>query len=173
MMNSGSLAHPEKPTADLIQILQFRATDGSIFALPTASAIEILQISVDRIVPIPHLPPAVLGIHNWRGEMLWVADLANMLALDGRICPLSTERSILVIGNDTTNRLERLCLGLLVAEVLEIEWHPRSRFTERVDGDLSYKSFLAGTIDLVDRDERLLLLDGRSILANSHLHAEI
>ena len=40
---------------------------------------ELVNILVDRVVPMPHLPPAVMGVYNWRGEILWIVDLAMLL----------------------------------------------------------------------------------------------
>jgi positive phototaxis protein PixI len=42
---------------------------------------EILTLSLSQIVPMFEMPPWVMGVHNWRGEVLWVIDLNHFLGL--------------------------------------------------------------------------------------------
>ena len=42
---------------------------------------ELMNIPIDRVVPMPHLPSAVMGVYNWRGEILWIVDFSRLLGL--------------------------------------------------------------------------------------------
>ena len=52
---------------------------GEAYAYPVTHALEILQ--VPPIVPVPSVPPAVLGIINFRGQILSVTTIHGLLGL--------------------------------------------------------------------------------------------
>ena len=52
---------------------------GEAYAYPVAHALEVLQ--VPPIVPVPGVPPAVLGIINFRGQILSVTTIHGLLGL--------------------------------------------------------------------------------------------
>jgi positive phototaxis protein PixI len=47
--------------------------------LSTQYLTEIWSLQLPQIVPIPATPAAVMGIGNWRGEVLWLLDLGCFL----------------------------------------------------------------------------------------------
>jgi positive phototaxis protein PixI len=47
--------------------------------LPALQLLEILAVSIDEIVPIAGMPAAVMGVCNWRGEVLWLLDFSLQL----------------------------------------------------------------------------------------------
>ncbi len=52
---------------------------GEAYAYPVAHALEVVQ--VPPIVPVPGVPPAVLGIINFRGQILSVTTIHGLLGL--------------------------------------------------------------------------------------------
>jgi len=52
---------------------------GEAYAYPVAHALEVLH--VPPIVPVPGVPPAVLGIINFRGQILSVTTIHGLLGL--------------------------------------------------------------------------------------------
>lgn len=46
--------------------------------LPLQQLTEVLSISENQMMPMPHMPAWMMGIYNWRGEILWVADLGYL-----------------------------------------------------------------------------------------------
>ena len=54
---------------------------GEAYALAVAHALEILE--VPTIVPLPGVPPSVLGIINFRGQILSVTTIHRVLGLAG------------------------------------------------------------------------------------------
>ena len=47
--------------------------------LPTQQLLEIVKVSLSQITAIAGLAPSVMGIYNWRGDVIWVVDLASLL----------------------------------------------------------------------------------------------
>lgn len=50
--------------------------------LPLNSTAEVISVTLGEICPIPGIPPAVLGVVNQRGKLLWVMELSDLLGLD-------------------------------------------------------------------------------------------
>jgi positive phototaxis protein PixI len=130
----------------------------------------LVKIQIDLVVPIPHLPPAVIGVYNWRGEILWIADLARLLGL--------TDRSIdrhhrqfqptIVITKTTGN--ESKTIGFVVDEISEIEWCQ----TELIfDGFQPQQLQWVKGYGISATGEKLAILDGQKIIDRADLHAEI
>lgn len=70
-------AHPEAhPEAQFLQI----TLNGDLpLLLPGGNLVEIMKLAIGQVMPMFHMAPWVMGIYNWRGEMLWVADLGHFL----------------------------------------------------------------------------------------------
>lgn len=49
--------------------------------LPLDSTAEVITVTLGQICPIPGVPPAVLGVVNQRGRLLWVLELSDLLGL--------------------------------------------------------------------------------------------
>ncbi len=61
------------------RFLSFSITAQIQGMLPTEQLAEILSLSPGQIAPIPDMPPAVMGVCNWRGGILWLMDLGDLL----------------------------------------------------------------------------------------------
>lgn len=59
--------------------VQLRQSVGVV--LPLESTAEVLSLTLGEICPIPGVPPAVLGVVNQRGKLLWVLELSDLLGL--------------------------------------------------------------------------------------------
>jgi positive phototaxis protein PixI len=137
-------------------------------------ATELIDIPSDRVVPIPHLPPAVLGIYNWRGEVLWVVDLA--VVLGDRGLQVEVERrsypTIVVSAIDSSG--ETKTIGLVVDEIADIEWcelaSPPVATIEPHQLELS--GWVKGYA-IAPSGTRLTILDEIAIVERAELHADI
>lgn len=49
--------------------------------IPLEDIQSIFTTHLAEIVPVPHMPDSVLGVHHYRGEMLWLVDLDAQLGL--------------------------------------------------------------------------------------------
>ncbi|MCL1468633.1 chemotaxis protein CheW [Argonema galeatum] len=64
-----------------MQFLTFSLTPENQAMLPTERLAEVLNLDPSHIIPIADMPPAVMGVCNWRGQVLWLVDLAYLLGL--------------------------------------------------------------------------------------------
>jgi positive phototaxis protein PixI len=93
---------------------------------PIENIQEILRIRPAQILSIPDMPEFVLGIYNWRGEMLWLIDLDRQLGLEDLPDTLADSLTIIIV------RVENRVLGLIVQGVEEIESLPPEEFQSPV-----------------------------------------
>ena len=56
------------------QFLQLYLANQTITLLPTEQLTEVLTISAERIMPMPHMSPWIMGTYNWRSNMLWLVE---------------------------------------------------------------------------------------------------
>jgi positive phototaxis protein PixI len=68
--------------AQLQQFLTFQLPSGALAMLPASQLIEILQLTLSQVVPIADMPPTLMGVCNWRGEVLWLMDLGHLLGTE-------------------------------------------------------------------------------------------
>ncbi|WP_158517221.1 chemotaxis protein CheW [Moorena producens] len=102
------------------KFLRFQVGSGNGALLQVNCIQAILNVSVPEILPIPHTADSVIGIYNWRGEMLWLLDLNSLLGFPGLWQPKDMPRTkIMVIVLQVNSKL----LGLVVSQVEEIEQH--------------------------------------------------
>ena len=157
--------------ATLNQFLRFHVLPDMTALIPIEQLTEILKVSLPQITPMPHLPEWIMGVYNWRGEILWLIDLGNLIGLTPwyqQENPPSTTSVIILDVCRTTEEdgmSENLPLGLLVHRVEDIEWlntdqlqsPPASMVTEEL------APFLCGYW-LDAQGDMLSLLDGNAIL---------
>lgn len=62
-----------------MQFLSFSLIDENQFILPGSNLVQVLSLDLSQIAPIPDMHPSVMGVCNWRGQVLWVVDLAYIL----------------------------------------------------------------------------------------------
>ncbi|MBD2387159.1 chemotaxis protein CheW [Cylindrospermum sp. FACHB-282] len=79
---------------------------------------EILQVSLSEVCGVPQMPNCVLGIYSWRGEMLWLVDLEEMLGYP----PLLQGSNFLSRMMTIVLESEGKYLGILVRQLMDIEW---------------------------------------------------
>ncbi len=91
------------------KFMQFQLGKGDIGLLPAEMVIEIQVVESGEILPVPELPSCILGIYQWRGEMLWLVDLGDLMGFS----PLSWRGSNLMI----VLSVEQRTLGLVVSQV--------------------------------------------------------
>ncbi|MEM7771533.1 MAG: chemotaxis protein CheW [Cyanobacteria bacterium P01_A01_bin.37] len=74
-------ATQEPSPSDDQQFLRLKLFSNITALLPMQQLGEVLTIPVGQVVPIPNMPAWVMGIYNWRGDILWIADLSHFLGL--------------------------------------------------------------------------------------------
>jgi positive phototaxis protein PixI len=108
---------------DLRQFLCFQLPGGTLAMLPTQQLVEIANLSLSQIVPIPDVSPSLLGVCNWRGEVLWLADLGHFLGFE----PLYTQSLRKGQVNTIIVHSDGQTLGLGVEQVNEMLWCDRTQ----------------------------------------------
>jgi len=152
--------------------LRFYLEPDTTTLLPLEQLTEVLTIPIGEIVPIPHMNPWVMGVYNWRGDILWIVDLGHLVGLTPwyqQTSNVSVHKAIVLkaIGNkaNSTN-LKTQMLGLVVNRVEDIELcNPdliQSPPSSTVTPELV--PFLRGYW-LKPDDEMLVVLDGQAIIA--------
>lgn len=157
---------------DLQQFLRFHLVPDTTVMLPLSQLTEVLTIPLGQIIPIPHMPSWIMGVYNWRGEILWMVDLGQLLGLTPwhqQTMTSSFYRALVLhsITSDTPQTKKRgQMLGLVVTQVEDIEWcnpqeiqsPPASACTP------SLAPFLRGYW-LKPAGNMIVVLDGEAIIA--------
>ncbi|MCY7320767.1 MAG: chemotaxis protein CheW [Phormidesmis sp. CAN_BIN36] len=101
------------------KFLRFQLCPNNTALLAVDEVTAVLTIVASDVLPVPHMPACVLGIYNWRGEVLWLTDLASQIGFDRTDEPDQQLTSFMAI----VVQLEGQLLGLAVPEVYDIEQH--------------------------------------------------
>lgn len=110
--------------ASMEQFLRCHLFPDTTVLLPIVQLIEVLNLSTGQITPIPHLPAWVMGVYNWRGEILWIIDLGHLLGLSSWHTDAKYSTHSAVIIRPQVSNLQEIqgsALGLIVAQVEDIE----------------------------------------------------
>ncbi|EKQ71244.1 chemotaxis signal transduction protein [Leptolyngbyaceae cyanobacterium JSC-12] len=109
------------------QFLRLHLAPNTDALLPILQMASVLTIPTSQIVPIPHMPPWVMGIYNWRGEILWIVDLGHLAGLSPwyeQTTNTSIHRAVVLKVQDTNvaTQVKSQMLGLVVNQVEDVEW---------------------------------------------------
>ena len=91
--------------------------EGSVL-LPLAQIQEVLDIPKTSILPVPYMTSCVLGIYNYRGNMLWLVDLAQQLGDRSSLSNSSHHPTLSIL---VVSREDGELIGFSVSKVLDIE----------------------------------------------------
>ena len=157
------------------QFLRFQLQVDLMALIEIDLVTELVNIPSDRIVPMPHLPPAVMGIYNWRGEILWIVNLATLIGVNR---PAGRSRSLqptIILGSGVTpeDRLQKT-VGLVVDELDEIEWFDLDAIQSPVPAHVYLEfSKWANGLWVSPTGENFLRLDGQKILTSTNFNADV
>ncbi|MGL5805374.1 MAG: chemotaxis protein CheW [Xenococcaceae cyanobacterium] len=110
------------------QFLKFNLEPDTKVMLPIAQLTEVLKLPMGKIVPIPHMPAWVMGVYNWRGEILWMLDLGHLVGLTPwhqQIKNFSYYNALVLSGSQKladSRGIQRQHVGLIVNQIEDIEW---------------------------------------------------
>jgi positive phototaxis protein PixI len=99
-------------TSTLQPYLNFQITSEHLGMLPTDQLVEVITIHPQQIIPIPEMPPNVLGVYNWRGEVIWIIDSALII---GPTPTTTIKHAILLRHQDQV-------IGLIVQHINQMIW---------------------------------------------------
>lgn len=111
------------------QFLRLHLEPETKIILPIQQLTEVLRISQGAVVPIPQMPSWVIGVYNWRGEILWMVDLGQLIGLHSwQTQQLDNSNYTVVVisetvsGSPNNNNSEQKTLGLIVPRIEDLEW---------------------------------------------------
>ncbi|MER3492251.1 MAG: chemotaxis protein CheW [Mastigocladus sp. ERB_26_2] len=150
----------ESPEGELH--LRFFIPSRQEFALPATGIREVIELSPDRITPIPNASPLLLGTLNLRGRVIWVADLGQFL---GEAIALNTDRAeISVIAIEEQDTI----VGLAVEEIGGMHWLDAQNLMAPTNVPDTMAPFLRGEWLLDAQNKQYLrLLDQTAILRSA------
>ena len=157
------------------QFLRFQLQSNLMALMEIDLVTELVNIPIDRIVPMPHLPAAVMGIYNWRGEILWIVNLATLIGanrLGGR--SRSLQSTIILSSGVTSEDRLQTTVGLVVDRIDEIEWFDLDSIQSPVPEDV-YPEFSkwAKGLWVSATGENFLRLDGQTIFTGANFNADV
>lgn len=101
------------------RLLRFPLGSEDSALLPLEQIAEIFKVNVAEILPVPDMPNQVLGICNWRGEMLWLVDLNHLVGCQ----PVFRQELVLELPVVMMIQANNRSVGLVVPQVNDIELH--------------------------------------------------
>jgi positive phototaxis protein PixI len=133
------------PKENVVRLLRLPLELGDSALLPLEQIREIIRVDVAEILPVPEMPSCVLGICNWRGEMLWVVDLNDLV---GYPSPFRTQQLLLSSLMILVIQVNNQSIGLGVQQVKDIELHDMRQLMPATPGlfSSSLLPFVAGTL---------------------------
>ncbi|MBI4781136.1 MAG: chemotaxis protein CheW [Oscillatoriophycideae cyanobacterium NC_groundwater_1537_Pr4_S-0.65um_50_18] len=130
-------AAPDSIPADTEQFLRLHLLNTPVL-LSVVQMAEVLTIPIGQIIPISHMPAWVMGVHNWRGEVLWMVDLGHLCGLSPWYeqpsvsahaavvlqvrDPKSSDAITSAASTSTPASAKKQTLGMVVSQVGEMEW---------------------------------------------------
>ncbi|MBE9030538.1 CheW domain-containing protein [filamentous cyanobacterium LEGE 11480] len=79
MMTSSPAAEPAAPLNQVQQYIGLSLPPDLNVLLPNTCVTEVIPIESEQIVSLPEMAPCVMGLTNWRGEVLWVVDVSVVM----------------------------------------------------------------------------------------------
>lgn len=150
----------ESPEGELY--LRFYIPSYQEFSLLATGIREVIELSPDKITPIPNASPLLLGTLNLRGRVIWVADLGQFL---GEATALNTDRSeIPVIAIEEQGTI----VGLAVEKIGGMDWLDLQHLMAPTNVPDTMAPFLRGEWILdAKKNQCLRLLDQTAILRSA------
>lgn len=140
------------------KFLRFQLGKEGIALLPLNVIKQVMQVSVAEILTVPQMPACVLGIYNWRGEMLWMVDIGKFMGFPD----LTTSGTDNVMA--IAIQVQEQYLGIVVQQINDIELHDLNQINMPSLGLFSPEilPYLQGYLIGADK-EVLMVLNGEAI----------
>jgi positive phototaxis protein PixI len=108
------------------QFLRFVLLPDTNLMISLSEIAAVLKIPFGQIIAIPEMPSWVIGVYNWRGEIVWMIDLGQLLGFTPwyQQSVITSNHKAVVIHPSTQDRKSRTSgdlVGLIVSDVNDIE----------------------------------------------------
>ncbi|WP_017326789.1 chemotaxis protein CheW [Synechococcus sp. PCC 7336] len=142
--------------------LKCKLASGLELAFVAEGIAEVMSVAPEQIAPMPNISPLLLGALNFRGKVIWLADLGQFL---GEAKPLNTDRADLSVLALTDR--QDIILGVAVDSVAGMEWLEGASLRPSEDCPDEMAPFVRGEWLLPEGDGVLRLLDETAIIRSS------
>ena len=162
-MNTSALAlsktpaQTKKPLGDTY--LKFKFGQQTSAALLMNRAQEVVVLPVERLTPMPTMPPHVMGLLNRRSRVMWVIDLARMLGLPGIEVNVQHYNVIIISNGPATFGLIVQAVEGIVRLTPEVIQTPHNQVSPEL------VSYLRGCV--LQEQEILLIIDAEAIIRSA------
>jgi len=154
------------PKADRDRFLRFPLNSQIDCLVSLAELIGVIDINLTKILPVPQIEEYWLGIINWRGEAVWILDLAKVLGAkkwyEGEKPPKSAV-AILVGQKDCT-------IGTIVQKANTIETYNIDELLPVSSATIEQEIKFVRGYFLDDRKQPVILLDIKTTIQDTLKH---
>ena len=178
MSNSLSVPNSLLPLADSASssdrepFLRFHLEPDTTALLPLPQLAEVFNIPIGQIVPIAHMPAWIRGVYNWRGEILWIADLGHLVGLTPSYQQVDSTLTYTTVvlqslsHHTQSTTVKNQLLGVIVNRLEDIEWCDLEQIQSPPSSTVhtGLLPFLRGYWWKSD-DDVLAVLEGEAIMA--------
>jgi positive phototaxis protein PixI len=105
------------PVDNRQRFLRFMLFQRKDALLSLEKIVEVLQLSLEDIFPVPDMSSCILGVCNWRGETLWLIDLNHLVGYP----PLCQQSQFLTTPIVIVVQCDGRSLGLVVEQVSDVD----------------------------------------------------
>ncbi|MGD1866418.1 MAG: chemotaxis protein CheW [Phormidesmis sp.] len=99
------------------QFLRFTLSQNDEFLFPLNQILEVMQLPLEDIFPVPDMTSCILGVCSWQGETLWLVDLNHLVGYS----PLCQQSQLIAPPIVIVAQSEGRLLGLVVEQVGEVD----------------------------------------------------
>lgn len=111
-------AEPQAPeTRERFLMLDLTPTESAL--LPLDNVTEVLRVKAQDVLPVPDMPSCISGICNWRGQMLWLVNFAQLLESHQHL----NDQQQALVHSAVVITVDEQVLGLMVLQVNGIEYY--------------------------------------------------
>ena len=154
---------PSPPDSSTQQFISFLLNQDVWGMIPTTQLTETINLELGTIVQIPDLPPAVIGVCSWRGEVLWLVDLSYAIGLP----PLLSTDYQSAKCNVLKVTVNQQSFGILVAEVRQLVRCDRAKIQDGIPSPLKLESAqLVEGFFTAAKNTHILSIDLQGLLEN-------
>ncbi len=126
-LQTSNLVQTSRELSSSKQFLRFTLLPDTNLMISLSEIAIVLKIPFGQIIPIPEMPSWVIGVYNWRGEVVWMIDLGELLGFtpwNQQSVASSHHKSVVIhpSDQDRKNRTRGDLVGLVVSEVNDIEY---------------------------------------------------
>jgi positive phototaxis protein PixI len=123
----------------------------------------VITVNIAEILAVPHMPNFVLGIYSWRGEIIWLLDLACQLGVSALSSLETGQTSYPVIIAQVAEQ----SFGLAVPQIFDIEEHDTKQLHPATPGLFApqLQPFVKGYLAA----DRSTVLNPTAIISDSRL----